>query len=89
MTGRWGAAITWRGRSGRLGSATTRAWPKRSAREDLGFRQTIPWVEGARRTIGWLEEQAMLESCEDHPFYDPIIAAWRATGDRLVREFDG
>jgi len=53
------------------------------------LRQTIPWVEGARRTIGWLEEQAMLESCEDHPFYDPIIAAWRATGDRLVREFDG
>ena len=52
-----------------------------AAREDLGFRVTIPWVEGARRTIKWLEENGMLEKSEDFPLYDRIIEAWRqATG---------
>jgi nucleoside-diphosphate-sugar epimerase len=53
-----------------------------AAREDLGFRVTIPWVEGARRTIKWLGENGMLEKSEDFPFYDRIIEAWRqALGD--------
>jgi nucleoside-diphosphate-sugar epimerase len=48
-----------------------------AAREDLGFRVTIPWVEGARRTVKSLEENGKLEKSEDFPFYDRIIAAWR------------
>jgi nucleoside-diphosphate-sugar epimerase len=52
-----------------------------AAREDLGFRVTIPWVEGARRTIQWLDENDKLEKSDDFPFYDRIIEAWQqATG---------
>ncbi|MCB0127605.1 MAG: hypothetical protein KDE58_35320, partial [Caldilineaceae bacterium] len=59
----------------------------RAAREDLGFRVTIPWVEGARRTIQWLADHGMLEKSEDFPFYDRIIDAWRqATGNLPVCE---
>ena len=53
-----------------------------AARNDLGFRVTIPWVEGARRTIQWLDENSMLQKSEDFPLYDQIIEAWRqATGN--------
>ena len=53
-----------------------------AARRDLGFRVTIPWVEGARRTVEWLQDHGQLESSGDFPFYDRIIDAWRkATGD--------
>jgi len=48
-----------------------------AAREDLDFRVTIPWIEGARRTIKWLEENGKLEKSEDFPLYDRIITAWR------------
>lgn len=52
-----------------------------AAREDLGFRVTIHWVEGVRRTIQWLEENGQLEKSEDFPLYDQVIDAWRqATG---------
>jgi nucleoside-diphosphate-sugar epimerase len=55
-----------------------------AAREDLGFRVTIPWVEGARRTIKWLEENGMLEKSEDFPFYDRIIESWRQATENLA-----
>lgn len=56
-----------------------------AAREDLGFRVTIPWVEGARRTIQWLEENGMLEKSEDFPLYNQIIEAWqKATRDLTI-----
>ena len=52
-----------------------------AARGDLGFRVTIPWVEGARRTIEWLEKNNQLDKSEDFPKYDRLIEAWRdATG---------
>ncbi|MCB0130880.1 MAG: NAD-dependent epimerase/dehydratase family protein, partial [Caldilineaceae bacterium] len=56
----------------------------RAAREDLGFRVTIPWVEGARRTISWLEENGMLENSEDYPLYDRIIKTWREATANLT-----
>ena len=53
-----------------------------AARQDLGFRVTIPWVEGVRRTVAWLEHHGQLERSDDFPFYDRIIEAWRqATGN--------
>jgi nucleoside-diphosphate-sugar epimerase len=48
-----------------------------AAREDLGFRVTIPWVEGSRRVIKWLDENGKLEKSEDFPFYDRIIEEWQ------------
>jgi nucleoside-diphosphate-sugar epimerase len=55
-----------------------------AAREDLGFRVTIPWVEGARRTVKWLEDNGQLEKSEDFPFYDQIIKAWRQAIENLT-----
>ena len=53
-----------------------------AAREDLGFRVTIPWVEGARRTVKWLEENSQIGKSEDFPVYDRIIELWQqAVGD--------
>jgi nucleoside-diphosphate-sugar epimerase len=53
-----------------------------AARRDLGFRYTIPWVEGIRGAIGWLEERGQVEDWTRYPFYDALIAAWRkAQGD--------
>jgi hypothetical protein len=57
-----------------------------AAREDLGFRVTVPWIEGARRTITWLDENGMLEKSEDFPFYDRIIEAWRQAIGNLAIE---
>lgn len=59
-----------------------------AAREDLGFRVTIPWVEGARRTIKWLEDNDMLENSEDFPLYDQIINAWRQSINQLAESFN-
>lgn len=57
----------------------------RAAREDLGFRVTVPWVEGARRTVKWLEANGMLEKCEDFPFYDQIVETWQQAIDNLPK----
>ncbi|MFC1712181.1 NAD-dependent epimerase/dehydratase family protein [Candidatus Poribacteria bacterium] len=51
-----------------------------SARTDLGFRSTVPWVEGVRRTVAWLDKRGQIENSDDGTFYDQIIAAW----ERLV-----
>ena len=59
-----------------------------AAREDLGFRVTIPWVEGARRTIKWLEDNGKLEKSEDFPLYDQIIEAWRKAVGDLTESFN-
>ncbi|MBN1582101.1 MAG: NAD-dependent epimerase/dehydratase family protein [Anaerolineae bacterium] len=53
---------------------------------DLGFRYTIPFAEGARRAIDWLEGHGGFEDCVDHPFYDRIIAAWQRLSDRAAEE---
>jgi nucleoside-diphosphate-sugar epimerase len=57
----------------------------RAAHEDLGFQVTIPWVDGVRRTIHWLDENGQLERSEDFPFYDRIIDTWQQATGRLVR----
>lgn len=54
-----------------------------AAHDALGFRVTVPWVETARRTIGWLADNALLERAEDFPHYDQVITAWRRSMDGL------
>lgn len=55
----------------------------RAAHDDLGFRVTIPWVETARRVVGWLEDNYKLENSADFPVYDDVIARWRRATDGL------
>ena len=55
-----------------------------AAREELGFRVKVPWIDGARRTIKWLEENGMLEKSEDFPLYDRVIEAWQQATENLT-----
>jgi nucleoside-diphosphate-sugar epimerase len=57
-----------------------------AAKTDLGFRYTIPWVEGVRRTIAWLDTNSKIVNSDDDPFDDRLITAWERLGDQLVQE---
>ena len=57
----------------------------RAAHADLGFRYTIPWVEGARRTVAWLDAQGRIESSADDDFEARVISAWKQAGDAFCR----
>ncbi|MBN1401110.1 MAG: NAD-dependent epimerase/dehydratase family protein [Anaerolineae bacterium] len=54
-----------------------------AAEADLDFRYTIPWVEGARRTVTWLQAHHQVEDGASYPFYDALIAAWRQACDEM------
>lgn len=58
----------------------------RAAREELGFRYTVPWEEGVRRTVAWLEEHGRIEPSDEHDVEDRIIAAWRQAEETLLRQ---
>lgn len=56
-----------------------------AAREDLGFKVTIAWIEGVRPVIEWLEQHGLLQTAEEFPHYDRVIETWqKATGDLSV-----
>jgi nucleoside-diphosphate-sugar epimerase len=60
-----------------------------AAIQDLGFRYTIPWVEGVRRTVAWLDERGKIENSDDDPFDDRVIAAWERLGAAMASELHG
>jgi nucleoside-diphosphate-sugar epimerase len=57
-----------------------------AARTDLGFRYTIPFLEGMKRAISWLEQRGLIQDSRDFPFYDRIISAWQRLGIEMSRE---
>ncbi|MBN1934984.1 MAG: NAD-dependent epimerase/dehydratase family protein [Anaerolineae bacterium] len=54
----------------------------RAARRDLGFRYTIPIVEGVRRVVAGIEA---FGDADDFPFYDRLIKVWQRSGVEMVR----
>ena len=60
-----------------------------AARTDLGFEYTIPFAEGARRVVEWLDALGGFEDSEQYPFYDQIIESWKRLGADMARELQG
>jgi len=54
-----------------------------AARADLGFEYTVPWVEGARRMVAWLDEHGRIENSDEHQWEDRLIDAWRRLGSSM------
>lgn len=50
----------------------------RAARQDLGFDYTIPFSEGVRPTIRWLDQNRRISDSDLDPLDDAVIAAWDA-----------
>lgn len=57
-----------------------------AAHTDLGFKYTIPWLEGARRTIAWLEANNRIQNSDDDPFDDRLIKTWERLGAAMLKE---
>jgi hypothetical protein len=57
-----------------------------AANADLGFRHTISFAEGIRRTLSWLDERDRIENSDDDPFEDQIIAAWERLVEDMVQD---
>ena len=53
------------------------------ARLDLGWRQTIPFVDGIRRTVQWLDKNTGVDRWQSDPSYDRLITVWEAVKNRL------
>jgi nucleoside-diphosphate-sugar epimerase len=56
------------------------------ARQELGYRYTIPFAQGARETLAWVEKNGGFDNSDDDPFYDAVLAAWKQASDRLEGE---
>lgn len=60
-----------------------------AARRDLNFRYTIPWMEGVRRTVAWLEANHRIQNSDEDPFDDQVIAAWQTMENQLIAAIQG
>lgn len=60
-----------------------------NAKRDLDFCYTIPFKEGARRTIAWLDANNGINNSDDDPFDDAIITAWESMSLAMKHELAG
>jgi len=60
-----------------------------NAAKDLDFRYTIPFREGARRTIAWLDSNNRIENSDEDPFDDSILTAWESQTLGMRHELAG
>ncbi|MFN8514471.1 MAG: NAD-dependent epimerase/dehydratase family protein [Chloroflexia bacterium] len=60
-----------------------------AARADLDFRYTIPFVEGVRRAVAWLDANGRIANSDDDPYDDRVIAAWQQLGADMGRALAG
>jgi nucleoside-diphosphate-sugar epimerase len=57
-----------------------------AAKADLGFKYTIDWKTGAKRTYEWLVAHDKIEDWQSFPFYDRVIEAEKQQCSEFVAE---
>ncbi|KAB1193332.1 NAD-dependent epimerase/dehydratase family protein [Haloferax sp. MBLA0076] len=55
---------------------------------DLGFRYTVDFETGVRRTVDWLDDHDAVERWETEPLDDTLVAAWTDATDSFVESFE-
>ncbi len=58
-----------------------------AARRDLNFRYTIPFAEGARHVVAWLDAHGRIADSDADPFDDQVIAAWESCSVAMAARF--
>jgi nucleoside-diphosphate-sugar epimerase len=57
-----------------------------AARADLNFRYTVPYLEGARRTIQWLDWNGKIDDSDLDSVEDQILTAWQRLTEAMRQE---
>lgn len=57
-----------------------------AARRDLDFRYTVPWIQGVKRTVAWLDKNHRIQNSDDDPYDDLLISAWEKLSGNLINE---
>jgi nucleoside-diphosphate-sugar epimerase len=57
-----------------------------AAMQDIDFRYTVPWVDGVRRTVTWLDTNNRILNSDDDPFDDQLLATWEKYTTMIVDE---
>lgn len=57
-----------------------------AARADLNFRYTIPFREGVRRIVAWLDTHHRIENSDNDPEEDRVLALWQRHTESLLKE---
>lgn len=60
-----------------------------AAANDLNFRYTIPFAEGAQRVVHWLDARGKIENSDNDPYDDRVIAAWERHNEKLLDDLKG
>ena len=59
-----------------------------AASRDLGFRYTVPFLEGVRRTVAWLDARGEIAPAAGDPLYDRLVEGWERMGAGLAAEME-
>ena len=62
-----------------------------AAKTDLNFDYTIPFVEGVRRIVAWLDGRDRIHDQDEPPAYEEIIEGWKrlSTKEAFFEKADG
>lgn len=55
-----------------------------AAKRDLGFAYTIPFVDGVKRTVAFLDQNNMVQNSDQDPFDDLLISTWEEMRKELA-----
>jgi len=58
-----------------------------AAKNDLGFAYTIPFIEGVKRTVTFLDQNSMITNSDEDPFDDRLISTWEEIRQELALKF--